>query len=319
MAGPAHIASPDDVVAMTVFARVVEAKSFTGAAERLGLSKSVVSWRIAKLEERLGVRLLHRTTRKLSLTVEGLRFYERCARIVEEADEVAELAAGVGDQPRGLLRVAVPVTLGQLYLGPPVAEFLAKYPEVRLDLRLADRMTDLVAESVDLVIRAAIVLPDSNLVARKLCTDRRLIWAAPAYLARKGTPKSTAELVHHNCLNFSVIRRGLEWRFRGPRGPISIPTTGNLITDSATMLSAAAVAGVGLAVLPYFIVAPEVAAGRLVPVLERDSSFDLGIYALHPPARRLPASLRRFIDHLVTYFRQPPWLRDRLDRPRRRG
>jgi DNA-binding transcriptional LysR family regulator len=302
-------AAPDDILAMVFFARVVEAQSFTGAAAKLGVSKSAVSARVAHLEEQLRVRLLHRTTRRLSLTQEGLALYEHCARVVAAADEAAAAAAGTGDTPRGLLRVNAPVVFAQEYLAAPMAAYLERHPEVRIELTLDDRVIDLVGEGIDVAIRVAARLEGSALVARKLAADRTVLCAAPAYLARKGTPQAAQDLVHHDCLIYSLLKVADEWRFRerGSREPFSPPLEGRFAAASGAVLRQAALAGMGLAVLPTFMVAADVAAGRLQRVVDSFAGVELGIYAVYPQAPRAPGKVRALVDLLVAHFRTRRW------------
>src|SRR5687767_7605693 len=202
-------ASPDDILGMTFFARVVEARSFSVAARTLGLSKSSVSARVARLEERLGVRLLHRTTRRLALTADGVRLYELCARIVAQADEAAEVAAGASAVPRGTLRIHAPTGFGQAYLTAPIGDFMRLHQGIRVELRLSDRVPDAALDEVDLAVVIAGRLTDSALTVRRLATVRVAVCAAPSYLRRKGIPFRPQDLVHHDCLAHS-IRQGTD-------------------------------------------------------------------------------------------------------------
>jgi DNA-binding transcriptional LysR family regulator len=302
-------ASPNDILAMVFFARVVQAGSFTGAAAKLGVSKSVVSAKVAALEEQLRVRLLHRTTRKLSLTQEGLALFERCARVVTAADEAAAAAETTGDTPRGLLRVNAPIAFAQEYLAAPMAAYLEQNPDVRIDLALSDRVIDLVEEGVDVAIRVSSNLQGPGLIARKLASDRTVLCGAPAYLARKGTPLSPQDLVHHDCLVYSLLKVSEEWRFRdrGSKDVYTVPITGRLSAASGAVLRQVALAGRGLAVLPAFMVAADVVAGRLCLLVDGFQGVDLGIYAVYPQTRRPLGKVRAFVDLLVAHFRTPRW------------
>jgi DNA-binding transcriptional LysR family regulator len=307
-------ASPDEILAMVFFARVVEARSFTGAAARLGVSKSVVSTRVAALEEQLKVRLLHRTTRKLSLTPDGLALYERCARITAAADEAAATAAGTGDTPRGELRVNAPVVFAQDYLAAPMAAYLARFPDVRISLSMTDELVDLVAGGVDVAIRVAPALKDDSLVARKLASDHTVLVASPAYLARKGIPREAQDLLAHDCLIYSLLKVSDEWRFReaGGKEVFTLPgLAGRFSAASGSMLREAALAGMGLAVLPKFMVASHLTAGRLRVVLDSFAGVGLGLFAVYPQSPRghgrLPSKVRTFVDLLVAHFRTPRW------------
>jgi DNA-binding transcriptional LysR family regulator len=301
-------ASPDDVFALVVFARVVEARSFTGAAAKLGVSKSVVSARVAALEARLGARLLHRTTRKLRLTPDGQALFEQAAPLLAAADRAAEALAGAGDAPRGLLRVNAPVVFAEEYLAEPVAAFLARYPEVRVEVTLADRVVDLVDEGIDVALRVTSRLEGAGLTARKLAADRTALVAAPSYLARRGAPASADELPAHDCLVYSLLKATDEWRFREGKEIVTAAVEARFSAASGALLRRAALAGMGLAVLPTFMIAGDLAAGRLRPVLA--SSFEgvaLGVYAVYPQVRRAPPKVRAFVDALVAHFRTPRW------------
>jgi DNA-binding transcriptional LysR family regulator len=300
-------ASPDDVMAMMYFARVVEQRSFTAAAAKLGVSKSVVSARIAAFERRLRTPLLHRTTRKLSLTREGMALYERCARVAAAADEAAAAADRAGDAPHGLLRVDAPTVFAQEQLAAPVAAFLAAHPQVRIALTMRDRMIDLVEEGIDVAVRITMKLAGAGLVARKLGADRTVLCASPAYLTRKGTPRSPEDLVHHDCLLYTLLKSSDEWRFRDGKRTFSVDIEARFAAASGAVLRSAALAGMGLTVLPRFMIAADLAAGRLRPVIDSFEGVALGIYAVYPQPQprggRPPAKVRAFVDLLAAHFR----------------
>jgi DNA-binding transcriptional LysR family regulator len=300
-------ATPDEILTLAYFVRVVEAMSFTGAAARLGVSKSVVSARVSALEETLGTRLLQRTTRKLALTPEGLALYEHGARMVAAAD--AATAAGGSDEPRGPLRVDAPIAFAQEYLAAPIATFLERHPQVQVELTVSDRFIDLVGEGVDVAIRIAPRLTGTGLVARKLASDRTVLVAAPAYLARRGTPLAPEDLPRHDCLVYSLLKHSEEWQFRarGRKEPFTLPIEPRFKAASGALLRAAALAGMGLAVLPTFMVATDLAAGRLVPVIDSFSPHPLEIFAAYPQGKRVPAKTRAFIDLLAGHFRTRRW------------
>jgi DNA-binding transcriptional LysR family regulator len=308
-------ASPDEIVSMVFFARVVQTGSFTAAAAKLGVSKSAVSERVSALEDQLKVKLLHRTTRKLALTPDGTGLYERCAAIVAAADEAAAVAAGAGDAPRGVLRVEAPIVFAQEYMAEPLAAYLDRFPDVRVELTMRDRMIDLVEEGVDVAIRIAERPQGNGLVARKLAADRTVLCASPAYLGRRGTPHAAADLDQHDCLIYSLLNVAAEWRFAqeaeqkdGAAAPSATALSrGRFTAASGAMLRRAALAGMGLAVLPRFMVADDLAAGRLRAVVDSFRGVELGIYAVYPQARRVPSKVRELVDLLVTHFRTPPW------------
>lgn len=300
-------ASTDDVLSLLVFARVVEAKSFTAGAASLGLSKSVASSRISQLEERIGTRLLLRTTRKLSLTADGLALYEQAARMARAADDAALLSAGTPAEPRGALRVNAPISFAELYLTEPIARYLEAHPRVRVELHLSDRFEDLVAERVDVAIRVSAKLKDSALVGRKLAEDRTVVCASPSYLQRRGTPEAPADLIHHDCLRYSLLDAADEWRFKSEGKPFSVPVSSRFEAGSGSVLRSAALNGMGLVVVPSFLVSADLAAGRLVQVLSAFSFIRLGVSAVYAPARVVPSNVRTFVDHLVRHFQAPPW------------
>jgi len=294
---------------MLAFARVVEARSFTKAAEKLGVSKSVVSARVAGLERALDVKLLHRTTRKLSLTPEGTELYERCLRVVAAAEEAMATRNAVSGTPRGLLRINAPIVFAEDYLAEPLAQYLDCHPNVQLELDLSDRVVDLVQDGIDLAIRITSRLAGPGLVAKRLATDQPVLCAAPSYLARRGRPRTPADVAEHDCLVYTLLRVNEEWRFRarGEREALSVGVNPRFSAASGAMLRRAAVAGMGLAVLPRFMVASDLAAGRLEIALDSLFAPTLGIYAVYPQARRVPAKVRALVDLLSNHFATARW------------
>jgi DNA-binding transcriptional LysR family regulator/transcription elongation GreA/GreB family factor len=299
-------ASPDDILGMAFFARVVEARSFSDAARSLGVSKSAMSARVARLEERLGVRLLHRTTRRLALTADGVRLYERCARVVAEADQAAEVAEGASAVPRGTLRVYAPPALAQTYLTKPISNFMTTFPGVRIDLRLGDRPPDLAVDGLDVAIVVARRLSDSGLSVRKLASVRVVVCASPGYLRRKGIPFRPQDLVMHDCLSHSILQAE-GWHFDTEEGEVSMATLAGLVVDDLRFLRQAALGGLGIAMFPEHVVAEDLAAGRLHRVLDDFQTIEQAVHALHAHGRLAPASVRAFLDHMIAYFRHPPW------------
>ncbi len=293
---------------MVVFARVVEAQSFSEAGRRLGMSPSVVSKQVARLEKALGTRLLNRTTRKLSVTEVGASVYEHCARIAREAEEIDLAVAHLQSTPRGRLRVSAPWTFGMMHMGPVVASFLAKYPEVEVDLTCRDSvLADLVEDSLD----AAILLapsPSDNVVARVLAPIRWVLCGAPAYLAKHGEPHSVAALVDHNCIVYPVLQQAGAWRFRKGTEVLTAPARGNLRVNSSLTIRDAVLAGLGLAVLPTFIVGPDLRSGALRNLLPEYRPFEeSALMATYLPGRPPAPKLRAFIDHCVEAFGPTPY------------
>lgn len=296
----------DELSSLALFAAVVRHRSFTAAAREAGLAKSAVSRRVSRLEERLGVKLLHRTTRKLALTDDGVRFYQHCAALVTAAEAAVAVAAGADDALRGVIRVSAPVAFAQAYLARAVAAFLADRAGLEVQLTVDDRLVDLLEGGFDLAIRVGRLAPTA-LVARRLATDRLVVCAAPEYLARRGTPTHPGELIHHTCLRYALVDTAAEWRFRGPAGPYVPPVHGPLIASSGAVLREAAIAGLGLAVVPRHMVARDVADGRLALVLEGHRRAEIGVHAVYPD-RRLPARTRALVDFLVRWFAGGDWV-----------
>lgn len=298
----------DRLSGMAVFARVVEEESFSSAARALGVSKSSVSKQVAALEERLGARLLNRTTRRLSLTDAGMTFYERAVRILSEAEEAEAAVSQLSAAPRGVLRVNAPVTFGVQHLGPLLPDFMARYPDLAVDMTLNDRIVDLVEEGFDMAIRIA-RLPDSSLIARKLCPSPRLVVASPEYVARYGAPQRPDDLKQHTCLLYTYLLRSDSWFLTGPDGQeVEVRVTGRLRANNGDVLRAALLGGMGIAYTPAFIVGRDLAEGRLVRLLPDWVDRSSAVYAVYPHARLVAAKVRAFVDFLVEHFsRGPSW------------
>jgi DNA-binding transcriptional LysR family regulator len=295
-----------DLNDMVTFARVVEAKSFSKAAERMGASKSRVSKAIAKLERSLHARLLNRSTRGLSLTEVGAAFYEHCRRVAEEAQQAVEVVSQLHSEPRGVLKVTAPVAFGTLHVAPALPEFLGLHPHLAIDMTIGDRMVDLVEEGYDVAIRI-VREPDLNLVARKLAPVRRVACATPEYFRRHGVPKTPQDLKRHNCLHYTHFSAQGEWHFKGPEGEISVPLSGDLRINDDEALSQAVLGGLGVALLPTFIVGNELQSGRLQAVLSDYVPLERHIYAVHLQSIHLPPKVRAFIDFLRARFGPEPY------------
>lgn len=299
-----------DLTAMEVFARVVEARSFSGAARRLGMSKSVVSKHITRMERTLGVRLLNRTTRRLSLTEVGSTFYERCAQIVAQAEEAELIATRSHSEPRGVLKVNVPVAFGVRHIAAALAEFSAQYPEVRIDMTFNDRAVDLAEEGYDVAMHIAERL-DGALISRRLAPIRRTVCATPEYWRRHGKPQTPHDLMHHNCLVYTYLDVPNEWCFSGQGEDIRVPISGNLRVNNENALWQAAVGGLGVVLLPTFIAGEDLQSGALEAALSEYAVPATSIYAVYLPNRHLSPKVRALIDFFVERFApQPYW-----DRP----
>ncbi len=295
-----------DLNLMAVYAHVVEGGSFSAAARRLGTSRSAVSKAVAKLEKALGARLLNRSTRHLSVTEVGAAFAEHCSRILDEAVRAEQVASSLHAQPRGVLKVAASVAFGTLHVAPALADFLGRYPELNIDMTIADRAVDLAEEGYDVVVRVARELPQ-NLVARGLAPVRRKLCATPEYFAKHGVPRIPQDLARHNCLDYTHSgERGL-WRFTGPDGDIAVPVSGRLRINDDEAMSQAVLGGLGLALLPTFIIGRDIQAGRLRAALSEYIPVEQHVYALYLPTRHLPAKVRAFIDFLLERFGPDPY------------
>jgi DNA-binding transcriptional LysR family regulator len=292
---------------MRVFTGVVDAGSFVAAADALAMSKAAVSRYVSELEQRLGVRLLHRTTRRLSLTQEGEVFLARCRDILAsiEASE-AELSSRT-DSATGMLKLSVPVSFGVQHLAPLWSGFLEAHPRVSLDVQLADRVIDLVDEGIDLAVRIA-RMPDSSLVSRKLASTRLVLCASPAYLKRRGTPKHPSELAEHGVLGYSLLSAGDQWPFVGPEGPLTVKVQPRIWTNNGDTCVAAALRGTGIQLQPTFLVARELASGELVEVLPQYRSIELGIYAVYPTRKFLLPKVRALVEYLSVKLAEADWI-----------
>lgn len=299
----------DRLTGMEVFVRVVETGSFTRAAEQTGLSRAMVSKHVLELENRLGVRLLNRTTRKISLTEAGAGYYERSAQIVAEIAEAERAAAQLNLRPRGLLKVNAPMTFGTLHLAPAIPAFIEANPEVTVELTQNDRVVDLVEEGYDLAVRIG-RLPDSSLVARRLAPCRMVVCAAPAYLERRGTPRTPDDLTRHDCLGYTYSPDRDLWRFTGPEGERLVRIAGPFRANNGDSLRAAALAGLGLILQPSFILGEDLKAGRLRAVLTDYAAPEIAVHAVYPHGRHVSAKVRQFIDFLVDRFGPEPYWDD---------
>lgn len=293
--------------AIEAFVKVAELGSYTRAAETMEQSRTMVSKHVMDLEDHLGVRLLNRTTRRLSLTEAGTNYLERARTLLTLLEEAQQEAGSLGARPRGRLRVNVPVAFGTRHVAPALGTYMDAYPEVDVELTLNDRVVDLVEEGYDMAIRIG-RLADSSLVARRLAPCRVVVCAAPSYLERHGTPRHPEDLVGHNCLCYSYDPGRDEWSFEGPEGAVSVRVHGRMSSNNGEALTAAAVAGVGIIVKPTFIVGPALRAGQLVELMPGYRIPDLGMHAVYPGNRYVPAKVRTFIDHLAGMFGvRPPW------------
>ncbi len=292
----------EDLAYMVTFARVVKAGSFAGAARRLKVSTSVTSKHVAKLERSLGVRLLNRSTRKLSLTEAGAAYYEHCARIVEEVESSKRAVAQLQATPRGLLRVTAPITFANSRLGAVLPDFFRRYPEVQLELNASNRVVDLAEEGYDVAIRIVRSLPP-NVVARQLRPVRWHLCATPKYLEREGTPVHPSGLTRHNCLIFPTLLQNGVWHFTRDKDRIEVAVHGNLQANTVETLHDLVLADAGITLLPGYIAGEDIRDGKLVPILT-DWEIEAGahLYVVYMPTRHMAPKMRVFVDFLVERF-----------------
>jgi len=297
----------DRLAALTAVVRVAECGSFSAAAARLNQSKSVVSRQVSALEASLGVRLFQRTTRALTLTEAGRRYVERVAPLLAELEQADQCLSALQAAPRGLVRLSAPMSFGIRHLAPALPEFLARYPELEIDLAMNDRFVDLVEEGFDLALRIGRLAP-SSLVARRLAPLRRVVCASPAYLAAHGTPRTPDELSRHQCLGYTTLNPAGDWRFVTPEGrPWPVSAGGRLRANNGDTLRQAALAGLGLINQPSFIVGADLQAGSLVSLLTEFITQDGGIYAVWPGGRHLAPKVRVLIEFLAERFGPRPY------------
>jgi len=298
----------DRFLEMQTFSAVVDAGSFVKAADALNMSKGAMSRYVGDLEARLGVRLMHRTTRRLSLTEEGEVFYARSKELLAGVDEAeAEITSRSG-AASGLLRINAPVTFGILHLAPLWGVFRSQYPNVSLDVTLADRVVDLVDEGYDMAIRIA-TLPSSTLISKRLATTRMVLCASPQYLKTRGVPLHPSELAAHAVISYSYWSTKDEWNFEGPQGQVSVKTHPCIHTNSGDTCRSAALAHQGVILQPTFLVGDDLAAGTLIELMPQFRSIEIGIYAVYPTRKHVPTKVRALIDFLAQHFAQkrPAW------------
>ncbi len=299
------LARMSNLIEMEAFLVVVEETSFTAAARRLGVTKSYASKLVLRLEDRLGVRLLQRTTRQLSLTEAGRAYYERCSEAMRALHAAEAEATELQTSPQGRLRINLPTAFAASYLAAPLAEFKARYPDLTIEAILTDRKVDILAEGFDLAVRIG-ELADSSLIARRLASVDRFICASPNYLRRRGIPSTPEELTQHDCLLYAHHAVPTTWQFKGPNRTVAIEVSGKLVSNHASVLVEAACHDLGLFFCPIFLTATALREGRLQRVLP-DWHFPLSVSAVFPNARHIPAKVRIFVDFLVAHFRHPAW------------
>lgn len=296
----------DRALEMLVFCTVVDKGSFVGATQPLEMSKAAISRYVSGLEERLGARLLHRTTRRLSLTEEGRQFYHQAKDVLAMMDAAEEAVSSAAPEPAGVLRVNAPVSFGILHLGPLWAAFMKAYPRVELDISLNDRIVDLVEEGFDAAVRIA-RMESSSLVGRRLATTRMCLCASPDYLQRHPPLVTLADLAAHGVVAYTNFASGNDWTFEGPAGPESVRTRSVFRCNNGDTCHSIALAGGGISLQPSFMVAQDLRAGRLVEVLPEYRSIELGVYVVYPSRKHLPPKVRALVNFLAERFAHPSW------------
>ena len=287
------------------FTIVAQKLSFVEAADGLQIDPSALSRRIRRLEERLGVRLFNRNTRRVTLTEAGVLYLSHCQEVLAKLDEADAIVSHLSAEPRGLLRVTLPVSFGQRHIAPILPEFLNRYPAIDLDLSFSDRFVDVLEESIDVAVRIG-QLQDSQLIVRKLALNRRVLCASPAYLQKYGSPQTPQELERHSCLHFSRLATGDMWHLSRQNQRITVPIKGKLRADNGEALYQAVLGGCGIALLATFIVGDALRAGRLKTVLDDWKSPATDIFAVLGTGRYVPTKTQVFVDFLVERFRGTP-------------
>jgi len=302
---PYNVHNMDTIDAMRTFAAVAKTSSFTKAAERLGLSVKLASKYVGQLEDRLGVRLLNRTTRRISLTEVGAAYLERCQSILDEFDNLEAAVQDKHTTPKGTLLISAPTTFGEMYLTSAITDFLNTQSEIIIKLKLSDRYVDIVDEGFDLAIRVG-KLDDSSLIAKRLAPARLVACASPGYLKKSGIPKHPEQLINHTCIIDSNLRDGVQWPFQENDQPFSVKVSGAFHVNSALASRNAAINGAGIVLSPTYVVGRDISAGKLTAVLTEFEPPKLGLYAVYPHNRHLATKIRVFVNFLSKRFSNTP-------------
>lgn len=292
----------DRLTAMTVFVEVARQEGFALAARELQMSTSAVSRHVMDLERWLDVQLFHRTTRRLSLTDAGKAYLDRCVRIVSDVDELERSAKALREDPQGEIRMTAPVFMGKHLLAPLLPEFLERYPKITVQLRLLDRVVNLVDEGFDLALRIG-ELADSTLIARKIGDMRVILSAAPSYLNKHGVPSSVRDLKNHNCLVDTVPEHGHRWPLTSNRKRVGVPVKGSIAVNNGELVRELTLAGLGISYLPDFFVSEDIAQGRLVRLLSDSTEVRAGLFLVYPQTKHLSSTVRVFMDFVVEHSR----------------
>jgi DNA-binding transcriptional LysR family regulator len=296
----------DKFLEMKTFVAVVDGGSFVKASDSQGMSKPAVTRYINDLESRLGVRLLQRTTRRLSLTDEGQLFYARCKSVLMSLDEAETEIVSRSSEASGLVRISAPLTFGILHLAPLWGEFRRLHTKVALDITLSDRMVDLVEDGFDLAIRVA-ALPDSGLISRRIASTRLVLCASPLYLAEHGVPLHPSDLSNHDVIAYTQLSSGDEWHFDGPQGKVSVRTHPWITTNNGDTCRSAALNNQGIVLQPSFLVGEDLKSGALVELMPQYRSVEIGIFTVYPSRRHVPPKLSKLVEFLAHKFRNCTW------------
>lgn len=300
----------DTLDLMRTFVAVADTQSFTGAGRRLGRSKALISKHVGELEERLGVRLINRTTRTVQVTEIGRAYYDRVRTLISDLEALEEAIKSESGIPKGRIKITAPQTLGEMELMEMLNAFRLRHPGLEVDVFLADRIVDLIAEGFDVALRVT-TLQDSTLIARKLCDVRLLLCASPAYLQAAGRPRAPQDLTRHNCIIDTNIRWRESWRFGPPSTEEIVRVNPCLTVNSATAVHSAVHRGMGIGFIPEFAVSRDLKAGRLIALFEDRTVQHLGVYLVYPQRLHLSAKVRAFIDFTADWYApQPPWMKD---------
>lgn len=300
------MATSATLAGLPVFAQVVESGGFSAASTVLGLTPSAVSRQVSQLEDRLGARLLNRTTRRISLTEIGAAYYERARAALDALAEAEQAVLDLSAAPSGVLKVSMPSIFGNIHVAPILPGFAARYPDITLDVSINDRFVDLVEEGRDVAVRVA-ELRDSSLVARRIAPFRRLVCASPDYLARHGHPDTPRDLSDHNCLVLTSYQPRSHWQFGAGKTLKSLRVSGSIESNSADVLREAALAGVGLVQLPSYVLSQDIKTGDLVPLLTGHEADNRDVFAVYPASRHLSPKVRAFVDYLVETLGRPSY------------
>jgi len=297
----------DKFESMRAFVNVVDNGGFAAAARKVGMSRSAVNKHVHSLEDRLGAQLLTRSTRKVTPTETGYAFYERCVGILGELEAAEAAVSALHEEARGTLKINAPMTFGTMHLSRVVSDFMARHPDLRIELTLTDRFTDPVEEGVDVTVRIAEPPKASHLIVHEIVEARRVVCASPHYLARHGEPQTPSDLTGHACLHYGYLATGNTWTFGGPDGDHSVHVNGVICSNNGQILRDAAVAGQGIVHAPTFIVGADLQEGRLRSVLTDYTPPRLAISVLYPPSKHLSAKIRLFTDFMTERLAERPY------------